>query len=266
MSEEDYLVLIVDADCQDLEYEVFIDQLRKNHIYIPVVIIADHGRANKSGMIPFQDEIHFFSKPVILDSLMTYLRRRAMIFDLGIRFFPALPNLTSWEYEMEYRTDEINPTQVSNFLAKMLFLAGYCEEGAMTKIEIAIHEAIVNAVDHGNLALDSSLKPKTLDDEDGYYKIRCDRLESREYGSRIIGVLLRARGTQCEITISDEGKGFDHQRVMESLRGEWDPSKLLKAHGRGLVLIMYSVDDVTFNDSGNSITLKIVAPQEMTPA
>lgn len=257
--ETDYLALILDSDGTGFGLIDVVEQLRKQHIQLPIANISDRESFDNAQKLLFQDEIESFHKPVNIEHLMTYLRRRSLIDDIGIRFFPGMNNLKNLIFDMEFRTDEINPTQVSNFVANLLFLTKFCHEKSMTKIEIAIHEAIVNAVDHGNLDLDSSMKPKTLDDDDGYYMLRCSRIQSNEYAGLKVKIGLRAQGSVCKVTISDQGKGFDHCRVMEELRKERDPAKLLQAHGRGLVLIMYSVDDVQFNESGNSITLVLSA-------
>jgi anti-sigma regulatory factor (Ser/Thr protein kinase) len=262
MAEREYLVLIVDINSPGLNPEEMRNRLRKEHLFIPMILLGEAAAGHESLPDHCHDETQWFSKPVKIDRLMTYLRRRALIDDLGVRFFPGIPNLLSWVFEMEYRTDEINPTHVSNFIANMLFLAKYCEEKAMTRIEIAVHEAIVNAMDHGNLSLDSSLKPETFEDEDDYYALRCARIQSMEYGGKMIRIRLAATGKSCEITITDQGKGFDHKKLMGELRAQTDREKLLEAHGRGLILIMYSVDQVAFNEPGNSITLTIMTDQD----
>ena len=58
--------------------------------------------------------------------------------------------------------------------------------------------------------------------------------------------------------ISDQGPGFDTSRVHQPI----DPDDLLRIGGRGLLLIRTFMDEVTFNPSGNTITMV----KRLTPA
>jgi anti-sigma regulatory factor (Ser/Thr protein kinase) len=53
------------------------------------------------------------------------------------------------------------------------------------------------------------------------------------------------------IVVEDEGEGFDWR----SLPDPTDPENLLLAHGRGVLLANLSVDELTFNEAGNRVTL-----------
>ena len=51
--------------------------------------------------------------------------------------------------------------------------------------------------------------------------------------------------------VVDEGSGFDISSVPDPLH----PDCLLKVSGRGLLLLRTFMDDVTFNDVGNDVTM-----------
>jgi anti-sigma regulatory factor (Ser/Thr protein kinase) len=57
--------------------------------------------------------------------------------------------------------------------------------------------------------------------------------------------------SQVTYVIRDEGEGFDLSQVPDPT----DPDNLLKASGRGLMLIKTFMDEVTFNGVGNEITM-----------
>lgn len=52
-------------------------------------------------------------------------------------------------------------------------------------------------------------------------------------------------------TITDEGDGFDYETVPDPTT----PENLLKTDGRGLFLMRNLLDEVRFNERGNSVTL-----------
>ena len=58
------------------------------------------------------------------------------------------------------------------------------------------------------------------------------------------------------LEVTDEGPGFDPTAVPEPIR----PDQLDEANGRGLFLIRKLVDDVRFNEQGNSICMTLRRP------
>lgn len=58
------------------------------------------------------------------------------------------------------------------------------------------------------------------------------------------------------VSVTDEGPGFDPETVPEPLT----PEQLDEAGGRGLFLIRKLVDDVQFNEQGNSICMILRRP------
>lgn len=88
-------------------------------------------------------------------------------------------------------------------------------------IHLSLEEAFVNAVKHGNNA-DAS-RHITVD-----YSIASDRLE---------------------VSVSDEGSGFDH----ENLPDPRDKENLYKSSGRGILLMRSYMDKVRFNETGSSV-------------
>ena len=71
---------------------------------------------------------------------------------------------------------------------------------------------------------------------------------------------MTANEAACEIR--DEGPVFDPSTLPDPT----DPEAIMRAHGRGLLLIRSFMDEVRFNDSGNQITMiKRRAPSMSTP-
>ncbi len=88
-------------------------------------------------------------------------------------------------------------------------------------VHLAVGEAFLNAVKHGN-KMDSAKKVK-ID-----YSVGSDRFE---------------------VSITDEGDGFDPESVPDPRVGE----NLYMPEGRGLLLMRSYMDVVKFNERGNSV-------------
>jgi CheY-like chemotaxis protein/anti-sigma regulatory factor (Ser/Thr protein kinase) len=137
-------------------------------------------------------------------------------------------------------------------------LVSYCQEamqmlnlggaGDVLRVGTALSEALRNAVDHGNLELSSSLREA---DDGSYEALRQRRQLEPPYRDRRVHVETFFSRTEARFTIRDEGPGFDP----ESLPDPTDPENLLKPSGRGIMLMRTFMDDVTFNERGNEVTL-----------
>ena len=103
--------------------------------------------------------------------------------------------------------------------------AGFDEEEVM-RIAMAVREAAVNAVLHGN-AYDPG-KKVTLDFEE--------------------------TGHDLVITIRDQGKGLDLDKIPDPLA----PENLLKTSGRGIFLIRSFMDEVEINPSTSGTEIKLI--------
>jgi anti-sigma regulatory factor (Ser/Thr protein kinase) len=56
---------------------------------------------------------------------------------------------------------------------------------------------------------------------------------------------------EARFTVEDQGEGFDVHSIPDPL----DPENLFKASGRGVLIIHNVMDEVTYNDRGNRITM-----------
>jgi serine/threonine-protein kinase RsbW len=90
-------------------------------------------------------------------------------------------------------------------------------------VHLALEEAFINAVRHGN-KMDSAKEIK-ID-----YSVGPDKIE---------------------VSVTDEGEGFDPESVPDPRYGE----NLYKPEGRGLFLMRSYMDTVKFNERGNSVCM-----------
>jgi serine/threonine-protein kinase RsbW len=98
-------------------------------------------------------------------------------------------------------------------------------DGSEGDIEMALHEALVNAVVHGNG--ESSCKRV-------YVTCRC------------------YMDGEVSITVRDQGKGFDSS----SLPNPTFRENLLLTHGRGIYLMKTLMDEVSFEEGGAVVMMR----------
>jgi serine/threonine-protein kinase RsbW len=93
-------------------------------------------------------------------------------------------------------------------------------------IKLALEEALINAIKHGN---------------------QMDR-------AKTVRISYRFFSDRFECSISDEGGGFDPSEVPDPTAAE----NLERPCGRGLMLMRHYMNEVAYNDQGNSVSMSRV--------
>jgi len=122
------------------------------------------------------------------------------------------------------------------------------DETERMHVGIALHEALVNAMHHGNLEIGSKERETG---GDLYRDLVENRRNRSPYRDRRVRVTLKLSLTELVCVIRDEGPGFTPQDVPDPT----DPENLERVGGRGLYLIWAFMDRVEHNTTGNEITL-----------
>ena len=145
--------------------------------------------------------------------------------------------------------DESIVPSVITRLERPLMELDLFDEGQRMQIAMALDEALLNAVIHGNLEVSSELRQS----EDGkpYLDLIKQRKTQSPYQDRRVHVELHATPSEVKFTIRDEGPGYDCREVGDPT----DPENMEKAGGRGLFMIHAFMDQVLHNDCGNEIVM-----------
>jgi CheY-like chemotaxis protein len=133
-------------------------------------------------------------------------------------------------------------------LQEAVLRMGLCDRSDCTQVAVALHEAIFNAAEHGNLEIDSGLRETSLA---AYNELIDERSRRSPYQERRIYVEAELDREQARFTIRDEGPGFDP----DSLPDPRDPANLEKLSGRGVLLMRTFMDEVTYDTTGSEVTL-----------
>ncbi len=132
--------------------------------------------------------------------------------------------------KMALSLSEMIPSTVpaaNRMIAKVLRVAERmkCGEEEMKKVELALREALLNAILHGNLR-----SPRK-------------RVSVRCYCQADCGMLL---------VVEDEGSGFNPKKIPDPTQGK----NIYSSHGRGIYLMRKLMDEVRFERCGSRVVLK----------
>lgn len=130
------------------------------------------------------------------------------------------------------------------------FLAQACPQPE--KAVLGLSELLVNAVEHGNLAI--SYKEKSeLRREDRWNEEVVRRLALPENQNKRVRASLARTTEGISIQIADEGSGFDWHNYLD-----FDPARAFDPNGRGIALAkMTSFDSLEYEGCGNTVVVTI---------
>jgi anti-sigma regulatory factor (Ser/Thr protein kinase) len=125
---------------------------------------------------------------------------------------------------------------------------GLCGDLELTRVGVALDEALANAFLHGNLEIESELRGR---DDEQYQTLIQQRSGQLPYRDRRIHVHAELSQNEAIFVVEDEGSGFDYSSIPDPT----EPANLEKASGRGTFLMRTFMDDLIFNENGNAVTL-----------
>ena len=148
--------------------------------------------------------------------------------------------------------------RTAHYLRRRVEDCGACDGARGDQLIIALHEALTNAIVHGNLGISSALKEQP---GEAFARALAERSADPSFASRQVRIDFQYDGQQCEIRVCDEGDGFDWRKTFSSLDAadpEAEPSLLCS--GRGIIIMRAFTDGVRYEQDGREVILTMRAP------
>jgi len=131
-----------------------------------------------------------------------------------------------------------------------LLLAQACPEP--DRAAMGLTDLLVNAVEHGNLHITYDEKTRLQDTEEWENEI-ARRLSLPEFAHKQATVRFHRNAERIELTITDQGPGFDWKRYLEM-----SPDLGFASHGRGIAMSRaLSFDMMEYRGVGNEVVCTI---------
>lgn len=239
-------VIVTDLRMPHVDGLELVRSVRHSHPQIPVVLITSYGseqiaiealRAGATNFTPKNslknDLVRTVSQVLLLAEHMKFSRNPLM-----------LPTSKQIAFVLENELSLIGPT-IEHLQEN---LPSWSDRDRL-QIGMALDEAIVNAMQHGNLEVESSLRDGDVEDQ--YYELIRQRKDKTPYCHRRVRIEAEFSDQHICVQISDDGSGFDPLSVPDPTTEE----NLHRSSGRGLFLIKSFMDQVAYNKAGNQITL-----------
>lgn len=217
----------------------------------PVTVITGHGNESMVLEALRAGVTDFIKKPVRFEDLAIALERMEAALRLARTQVAELPPSASiLERTWVYRLGN-DLTAVPLFVDALLRQAdATVDPRSASELSVALRELLINAIEHGNLELTYEEKSHALE-TGNLARLIEERQGQSNLAKRETTVWVKRGEKSLSVRIRDEGSGFDWR----SLPDPTDPMYLLAEHGRGVLLARLAVDELTFNDAGNEVSL-----------
>jgi len=217
---------------------------------IPVLIISGHGDVEDAIRALRYGASDYIKKPFDIDdissSVRTILKRKFekklsenfAKFKLSEKLVLEIPN----------DADLINTVSLN--VTKDLTTIGLFDCATSENISLSLQEAITNAMFHGNFEIDSSIR------DSGGVKEFNNEINKRKvispYKDRTVKITYELTQDYVVYEVTDQGPGFDHKLLPDPT----NPENFFKNSGRGILIILLHMDEVTWHEKGNIIRMK----------
>jgi DNA-binding NarL/FixJ family response regulator len=225
-----------------------LEQLTAEQPLLPIIVVTGQG----------SDEL---AREALETAAAGYVAKSRLLYDLvpvvtlvldaaaenrGRMTLQSLQTRQSTSFEME--NDPACVAAVVQHVTSQCSRFGITTEQEKVRVAVALEEALLNAIIHGNLQVGSDLRERS---DDAFRRLVERRRLQPEFATRRVRLQCDVDSDLARIVIRDEGPGFD----IRSLPDPRDPEYMLRASGRGVLLMRTFMDEVVYNDVGNEVTL-----------
>jgi CheY-like chemotaxis protein len=241
-------LVLTDMLMPEMDGLELVQAIRNQYPLLPVILMTAHGSEDIAIQALQRGAASYVPKKSLARDLAETMEQVLALARSNTRKQQVLESLHRHEIEFVLDNDvQLVPPLVSH-LEDSIVKMKLCEPAGLILLGVALHEALTNAIFHGNLELSSTIKEQ---DEKKYYSLAAERKQQFPYRERRVYVNTTLTRENATFIIRDEGPGFDPSLLPDPT----DPCNLERVSGRGLLLIQTFMDHVEHNEKGNQITL-----------
>ena len=241
-------LILTDLNMPNMNGLQLVEEVRLRHKGTPVILMTAQG-SDEIAMRALQTgAASYVPKKLLAQELVETAMSVLEASQAGRSHARLLECLTGSEAHFRLDNDPALIPPLVGYLKDSRFRVCGSDETGLVRITMALREAVLNAMHHGNLELSSELRHG---EEREYHRLAAERMRQKPYSDRRVYVRAKDTPEGSSYVIRDEGRGFDPSKLPNPL----DPENLERVSGRGLLLIRTFMDEVRFNDRGNEITM-----------
>lgn len=160
---------------------------------------------------------------------------------------PAFHECKPWSLQLQLNVEQLRNHDLEPLISSFCQSLGL-EPAQHGIFSLVLRELLANAIEHGLLRLDTSIKHLS-DGFERYLQLRQRSLQALEHGELQVDIQQASLEgiKRLSVTVTDSGPGFDFQNYKATASEE-------QFHGRGLYLLRQLCADLQFGGVGNQVT------------
>jgi anti-sigma regulatory factor (Ser/Thr protein kinase) len=149
--------------------------------------------------------------------------------------------------------DILSVSLYAGIAATILAQRGLMQPDNKMRLQLALEELIVNAIEHGNCAISYEEKTKAMAQGLSVVDLVAKKCENPRIGARRVDFQWEIQNEETSFTITDEGDGFDVKAHLAKIADQ----DLYSQHGRGIMMASKLAHGLKYNARGNRVTATI---------
>lgn len=241
-------VVLTDMNMPRMDGLTLVEKVRERFPLVPVVLMTGSGSERVAVAALKAGAADYVPKQALAHDLAPVLERVLSVGLAEHRRYRVLRGMTRRSSQFVLENDPaLVPPLVAQFREDLIEM-GLCDLTGAARAGIALEEALLNAVYHGNLEVSSDLRENG---DEAFHRLARERRDQEPYASRRVHVIARLTAADARFVIRDQGPGFDITRLPDPTH----PDFLDRPSGRGVLLMRTFMDEVRYNTTGNRVTL-----------
>lgn len=246
-------LVLTDLRMPEIDGLELVQIVRNRYPLVPVVLMTSYGSEEIAVRALQRGAASYIPKSRLADDLLSTVEMVLGVARANRRHQELLGKMTHnrWTFVLDNDPSLIPP--LVDFFQHHIAALGLCDGTGRIRVGIALEEALLNALYHGNLDVSAEWLREASAGllRDAGSNPAALRRQQAPYRERRIHVQAQFSPVEAEFTIRDEGRGFNPATIPDLT----DPVNLEAQSGRGVMLMRTFMDRVSYNEPGNEVTM-----------
>jgi CheY-like chemotaxis protein len=246
-------VVVTDLMMPEMDGLELVGAVRAAYPQVPVVLVTGQGSETQALEALEHGAASYVPKSQLADKLLDTVKQVLSVAQADHTYQRLTDCFVRDELTVELDNDPALIAPLVDRVQRMLTDMRFCDANDRMHLGIALEEALLNAFCHGTLKLTANeVQHARADLSRGTVPPGVQaRRSDPACRDRKVFVEVRVSREEARFVVRDQGAGF----MQSAIPRRHDPKMLERGGGRGLVLMRNFMDEVTFNERGNEVTM-----------
>jgi len=249
-------VIVTDLQMPNMDGIQLCHEAKKSAPHVPIILMTGKGSEELAAEALKAGAASYVPKSALASSLLDTVEQVLLLASRNTSIHRLMKSNSLARYRFDLENDPTLIAPMTDFVKMTMESIELGDQGDQRHCALAIEEALINAMFHGNLELEptevQAARKAMHEGETTPEASERSRLEP--YSDRKVHIDIEFKANAVTMLIRDQGQGFDAAGGLECANQN---SQLSGEGGRGLTLIRKFMDEVQYNSHGNEIKLQL---------